>query len=682
MACGSVPAQPTPSAATEEALPTVTIVERRRAEGRPGVRTAVTLDPAALPSAHTTIEREELANTNVGRDISNVFRRVPGVLANNIDQGDTGNGFRMRGFATQGTHGADVAVYVDGMPQNMPSSEAGAGHGPAFLEWLTPDMIGRITVIKGPVSALFGDQNRAGAVDIRTVDGASLPSSVAVTLETYGGRRGTAVLSAPVGDLHSLLIADLYRSDSFRDGARSERDNLMWKLSGRIADGLYSLRLNHYRSDFTAAGYLRYDRLVSGQVAPTATEEGALPGFGGGQRTMLVLNRRPANGEAGWHASVYGEHFERERGGIAGGANHNVGTDDRRVLGGRVLHNTTLGSTGALALGGEFRQDRGEGIRQRYVNHVPTPQYLTNLDMDLRTWGLFAQGQWRPVAPLKLLGGLRWDRFDYDITNRKLPGASTGYRDGVVTPKVGVAWTPVARLELYANAAEGFRSPAAQQISPAGTIGPLGASGGSINTGVVASKVRSYDVGFTSEPVDGWTFGGAVFRTLNEDEVVLVSADNWQSVGSTTREGFEVETRWQARRDWSLYASYGGIRSARINNPTPGTAPELSVPRHQWKAGTQFRGPAAHGMVTVNADAYLISGSPYYSGTPLARGEMPVYTRYDLRGSYQVGPWQWTAFLVLQPHRFASEAMYSTAAGLWVAPQPRRHAGLQARYVF
>jgi hypothetical protein len=87
-------------------------------------------------------------------------------------------------------------------------------------------------------------------------------------------------------------------------------------------------------------------------------------------------------------------------------------------------------------------------------------------------------------------------------------------------------------------------------------------------------------------------------------------------------------------------------------------------------------------MVTVNADAYLISGSPYYSGTPLARGEMPVYTRYDLRGSYQVGPWQWTAFLVLQPHRFASEAMYSTAAGLWVAPQPRRHAGLQARYVF
>ncbi|WP_271006626.1 Plug domain-containing protein, partial [Listeria seeligeri] len=85
-----------------------------------GVRNRISNAPTALPSAVTTITSDDVDATNVGRDISNVFRRVPGVLANNIDQGETGNGFRMRGFATQGTHGADTAVYVDGVPQNIP----------------------------------------------------------------------------------------------------------------------------------------------------------------------------------------------------------------------------------------------------------------------------------------------------------------------------------------------------------------------------------------------------------------------------------------------------------------------------------------------------------------------------------------------------------------------------------
>ena len=131
---------------------------------QPLTRSKVSNAAESLPTAVNTITAEDIPTLNVDRDISNIFRRVPGVVANNIDQGDTGNGFRMRGFTTNGTHGADVAVYVDGVPQNIPSSQGGAGHGPVFLEWLTPQMIKRVDVIKGPVSALSGDQNRAGSV--------------------------------------------------------------------------------------------------------------------------------------------------------------------------------------------------------------------------------------------------------------------------------------------------------------------------------------------------------------------------------------------------------------------------------------------------------------------------------------------------------------------------------------
>lgn len=666
---------------TTGTLPTVVVRPDADAQPLPGRRTDVTLDPAALPAAVTVTTQEELQRINVGRDISNVFRRVPGVVANNIDQGDTGNGFRMRGFATQGTHGADTAVYVDGVPQNVPSSEAGAGHGPAFLEWLTPEMIGRVTVIKGPVSALFGDQNRAGAVDIRTRTG-PVENSAGVAVESYGGRRANLVLSTPIGPLASLLVADVYRTDGFRDRSWLHRDNLMWKLSMPHEGGLYSLRLNHYRSEFRAAGYLRYDRLVAGLVEPSAVEENALPAFGGGRRTTLVFNRAPLQGEAGLHATAYVEDFERVRAATAGGATHNRGSDDRVIAGGRVAYNWQPSPRAALVTGADLRKDKGEGIRQRFVNEAPTGNYLTHLDLDLLTWGLFAQGQYKPADALKLTGGARWDHFDYEIENRRLPAASAHYRKSVFTPKVGAVWSVSPRLDLFANAAEGFRSPAAQQISPGGALGPLGAPGGVVNTHIRPTKVRSYDLGFTASPIQDLAVTAAAYHTLNQDEIVLVAPDTFQSVGDTTRQGYEIEARWRQGAAFSAYASYNRILRARVNNPLPGAATELSVPHHQLKAGIQYRQRAGAGTLTLNADAYYTSGNPYFSGTPLTRREMPVYTRYDLKASYDIDNFQLSAFLVLQPHRYSSEAAYATAAGLWVAPMPRRHAGVSVRYFF
>ncbi|HYD63336.1 MAG TPA: TonB-dependent receptor [Noviherbaspirillum sp.] len=664
----------------EATLPAVTVTGERSRVELQGTRTRVTNSATGLPSAVSPITSEEIGTINVSRDISNVFRRVPGVVANNLDQGDTGNGFRMRGFATGGTHGADTAVYVDGVPQNMPSSEAGAGHGPAFLEWLTPDMIQRIDVIKGPVSALFGDQNRAGAVSIRTVDDL-VPSSVGLTLESHGGRRASLVWSKQLGSVASTLIADSYRTDSYRQGAWQERDNLFWKLSTIRDDARYSIRLNHYRSDFEAAGYLRYDRLAAGQVARSAPEENALLPFGGGRRTGLVVNRAPAAGEAGLYATAYLEDFERIRGGAAGGNVHNVGSDDRIIAGASVSNNFVFSDRAALQAGADIRRDKGEGIRQRYENRLPTSTYLTNLNMDLYTYGVFAQGQVKPADHLKLTGGLRVDRFDYDIENRKLPTTSTGYRKTVTTPKIGAAWTVLPRLDVFANIAQGFRSPAAQQISPAGAQGRLGAPGGNVNTGIAPSKVRSYDAGFTATPAEGWSLSGVAFYTLNEDEIVMTAPNVFRSVGDTTRKGFELESRLHLWKNASAYASYTRLLQAEINNSDPNSAYLLSVPRHQFKLGAEYRHALGAGYLRYNADAYVTSGIPYFSGTPLQQRTVPTYTRYDLRATYSIRDIEWSAFAVFQP-QLISESFFATAAGLWVSTQPRHHFGISARYFF
>lgn len=197
----------------------------------------------------------------------------------------------------------------------MPSSQVGAGHGPAFLEWLTPDMMDRIEVIKGPISALYGDQYRAGAANISTVTGAA-PSSVGFTFERYGGRRASLVASQAVNAVQSVLVADLYRADSHRKGASVDRDSLSGNCRQRMQAGA-TVGSHPFPSGFTAAGYLRYESLASGAVDRSAAKENALLAFGSGKRAALVFNRAPAAGEEGFYATAYPENFDRVRGASA-----------------------------------------------------------------------------------------------------------------------------------------------------------------------------------------------------------------------------------------------------------------------------------------------------------------------------------------------------------------------------
>jgi len=619
--------------------------------------------------------------TNVGRDISNVFRRVPGVLANNIDQGETGNGFRMRGFATQGTHGADTAVHVDGVPQNIPSSQGGAGHGPVFLEWLTGDMIGEIDVVKGPISALFGDQNRAGAVDIVTKrGGASTPSSLSLSAERYGLRRTSLVLSNQFEGFESLLIGDIYRNKGYREASKTDRNNVFWKLSAERGDALYSVRLSHYDADYKAAGYLSLPAMENG-LDPRSTQFNN-PGFGDARRNSLVFNRSPARGGEGWSVTGYVETLERTRGIATSATQHTVGYDDRDILGGRVARNLRFGEQASLTLGADLRRDKGDASRRIYLNGVPTANYVNDQDLDLLTYGVFAQAQYRLAAPLKLVGGVRYDRFEYDIENRKLPAASAHYRDGVTTPKIGAVWSVNPKLDLFANVAQGFRSPAAEQISGSGSTGPLGSSGGVISQ-VSPTKVRSYDLGYTAELLKGWTTSGAVYRTLNADEIVLQPDGSYKSVGETTRQGFEIETRYRFDSATSVYASYGRIMEAKVDNPAATAGAKLSVPKNQLKAGAQHRMALGEGVLTLNADAYLINDIPYYVGTPQTQErKMPVYTRYDVRATYDWRKTQFSLYATFQPHRYGSEIAYGTSSGLLVSTVPRTTFGGTVRYFF
>jgi iron complex outermembrane recepter protein len=96
-----------------------------------------------------------------------LLRQTAGIEVH--DQGQ-GPGFAsdasVRGFSSD--HSTDIALWVDGVPNNEPVN----GHAEGYNDWnlLFPEAIDGVDVLKGPTSALYGNFAFSGIVSVRTLE--------------------------------------------------------------------------------------------------------------------------------------------------------------------------------------------------------------------------------------------------------------------------------------------------------------------------------------------------------------------------------------------------------------------------------------------------------------------------------------------------------------------------------
>ncbi len=641
------------------------------------LQTDLTNDPAGMPTLSTTVTAEQIEHTNIGRDFNDVLNRVPGVVVGTLQQGDIGGGIKVRGFF-RASHGAEVATYVDGMPQNLPASTIGAGFND--MSWLNPLLVEKIEVIKGPFSALYGNQNRAASINIVTKDAAETRASV--TYGSFGFVDTSMIASHRFGPVQTLAAAQFTRQDGYRDHSDFIRGNVFAKATFRAGKGIWGIRSYYQGSNWNAPSFLLRSQLVSGAVKPTDRDPTVAPLFGDANRTNITLTRRPQQGENGLLLTLYGERYNRRRALGVTTTTTNIGQDQRWISGARAVWTSTLRDRLLLNYGGELRSDYGRGLTRQSVSGTATANYAQNQNLNLFQYAGLLQGQVKVLQSLKLSGGFRVDAFHYDIGNLKLPAASLVYDKAVVTPKVGLAWTPFEKLSTFFNMGQGFRSVEQTEISPIGAVGPLGASGGNAVSGVTPPKITSYDYGFKTQLTDRVSVSAAGFYTVNQSEIQQISAYVFAANGDATRIGWEAEGRVQATDSLSIYANLTDIVKSQLNNPTNGISSLLNVPQYVPKAGVAYAHPVHSGAVALNVDGFYYSGFPFYAGTPLTLQRSKPYSRFDLRGSYDVRRVELIGFVQLQPYRYSSEAMYSTAAGLFIDPPAKWNGGVTARYRF
>ena len=111
----------------------------------------------ATSAGQITVGAEELKNRPLLRS-GEILETLPGLIITQHAGGGKANQYFMRGFNLD--HGTDFAIFIDGMPLNLPSHAHGEGY--SDMNTVIPEFVERVDAEKGPYYAEVGDYGSAG----------------------------------------------------------------------------------------------------------------------------------------------------------------------------------------------------------------------------------------------------------------------------------------------------------------------------------------------------------------------------------------------------------------------------------------------------------------------------------------------------------------------------------------
>ena len=625
-------------------------------------KTDLSMAASAQPAATTVLDAQQIARLPVNT-YGDLFRSLPGFNVSNFGQGAIGYGLSLRGY-TEAEHGRDIAYYIDGVPVNEISSL----HTPNYadLNILFPETVKSIEIIRGPFSVESGDSNLGGSVNITTKDSEPF-ASVGISGGTQGTVRGVGTYSNTQGGWLPYIALEGYHTDGYRDNSFIDRYDSFNKITTTLPNGATaSFRAQAYGTEFGAPGYANRDMIESGQIS----ERSATNPTDGGNKQLenFVTNYSYGATDQELKGAFFVSHDYFNRYADFGGGQR-WQHDDRTMIGDRISKLWT-GAVGddipvSVLVGSNWRTDFINAYQAPTTARVVTGAPVVNLGLTETNLAGFGQVQIKPLPWLKFTAGGRFDQFYYDINDRITPGGTPNISNGITSPKVGVAITPMKGIELFANYGQGFRS----IDVPLELIG---------NPGLQPFKIVSTEGGvqFT---YDRFKFLADYWTTDSANEGFQAAPGLQETfLGKARRDGFDLDGRFYVMKDpantVSVFANFGGVRARLLDSAPAYYVP--NVPNHVANVGVDFN------VATRNAE--ILSGTAYVTFVgkkPLTEdGEITAsaYQRVTAKLAYS-WPTNWTVFsqATWYPGNRLSEiavnfgdAVTATSADIYVSAQP------------
>ncbi len=521
--------------------------------------------------------------------VAELLESMPGMVAVQHSGSGKANQYFLRGFNLD--HGTDYTTYVDGMPINLRSH----GHGQGYLDvnGLLPETVERIDYRKGPYYADLGDFSMAGASFIQTIDRLD-QSFVSGELGQYGWKRIAGGLSYELGDGVLTFVGESKAYNGPWESEEGLQHISFWsKYLVETQLGQLALTLSGYEGDWHPT-----EQIPERAIGTVACEDEfcALDDSAGGNTSRWILTGNLTGDD--WNLSAYTQFYDwtMESNPTYDAQIHQF---DRRY---------TLGARGSKILIEDSVFDWKAGSEFRYDNVAPVgvSDYLNgnfvaeigNNDLTETSLGIYSDLTWYATEKLRLMGGLRGDWYNFDVTANNAISEEGQETDTQISPKVGVAYAVNDNIELYGNWGKGFHSNDARGV--VNSVDPV--PGLSEGTGYEAgSRISVGDFKFT-----------ASYWWLNQDsELIFVGDSNAvEPKGGSEREGYELTMFWQPL-DWlGVDAVYTDSTARFTDNPdgkyVEGAVEQsaqlgVAATRDNWEASARMRYLGPYAMTADNA---------------------------------------------------------------------------------
>jgi len=495
---------------------------------------------------------------------------TPGLIASQHSGEGKANQFYLRGFNLD--HGTDLATWVDGMPVNQRSHAHGQGW--TDLNFLIPELVGRLDYRKGPYSAREGDFSSAGVASLSYAN--RLVKSIASATVGQDGYARTMLAGSPEVASGSLLYAlELMKNDgpwTRPDGYR--KVNAVLRYSQGYANNGWNVTAMSYSGHWNSTD----------QIPLRAVEDGRIGRFdliddsdGGKARRQSISGIwRSTDTDSASKVSAYVIRNELELfSNFTYFLNDPVNGDqfaqpDRRVTTGVDANHTwhmhrsdTLSSD--LTVGAQLQNDNiYNGL---YDTRKRARIATTREDHIVETSGaVFVENATRWSDALRTVVGVRANNYRFRVDGDRLENAGKAH-DTLVTPTLNIAYGPWASTELYANYGHGFHSNDAR--GTVATVDPKTLDAVERTPGLVRS--RGVEFGLRTEAIPKMQMSLAVYRLDFDSELTYIGdAGNTEAGDPSRRYGIEFSNYYRPYKWLSVDFDAAWARARSLGNRIPG----------------------------------------------------------------------------------------------------------------
>ncbi|MCP3983082.1 MAG: TonB-dependent receptor [bacterium] len=636
------------------------------------------------PAAISVVDRTDiqLGRQQLGLDES--LSRVPGLFMQNRTNFAQDLRISSRGFGARSSFGIrGIKVFVDGIPATLADGQAG-------VDAIDLGSTGRIEVLRGPASSLYGSA-AGGVIHLHTEEPPDRPF---VEGRTSFGAQGFARQQLKTGGRGGPVDYLLSLSRTHVDGYRNQSGFRASNLNGRL----------RWQVDQSS----QLEVVLNAVDSPKADDPGGLT------RAEVHADRRQARARNLLFDT--GEEVSQQKLGLlyrkALGDAHEVVA--RSYLVRRDFENRLPFTSGGavdlerLFFGGGLSY-RGEGTlfdrrhqviigldvdaqrdrRKRFDNlHGARGPLVFDQHEDVTGWGLYGQGQIDLGHDLELTLGARFDRVEFDIDDDFLvDGDDSGkIHFDEFSPALALLWHPMAAFNVYGRISTSFETPTTTELAnPEGT--------GGFNSSLDPQIATGYELG-----VKGLLPGRLRYELLYyhidvEDELVPFEVASmperrfFRNAGESTRRGVEaaLEVEPYPGLTLSLAYAHSDLRFDRYRTPSgrfdgnriPG------APRNQLHAEIAYR----HGSgLFVTWDA-LYLGHVYLNDANSAKDGSSLVSNFRVAWPFDVGSWQITPFFGIHnlfDRAYQSNVRINAFGSRYYEPAPDRnlYGGVSLRWEF